>query len=57
MLESEKVALSKSLEDAKAVRDEAIAMAASLKSKHERLIRMAKVEAKKMLAQALSEKE
>ena len=45
VLESEKAALAKALEKAKAVRDEAIATASSFKSEQDRLIRVAKEEA------------
>ena len=38
VLESEKVALTKAIEEAKVARDEAIAMANSLKSEQERLV-------------------
>ena len=38
VLKSEKTALSKSLEEAKAIRDEVVAMAVSLRFKQERLI-------------------
>ena len=42
VLESEKVALAKVVEEAKAAKDEAVATAASLRSEQERLIRVAK---------------
>ena len=45
VLESEKVVLTKALEEAKAAKDEAIATAFSIKSEQDRLIRVAKEEA------------
>ena len=42
VLESEKTALVKAVEEAKAAKDEAVATAVSLKSEQERLIRLAK---------------
>ena len=54
-MESEKTALTKSLEEAKAAQDEAVAIATSLKFEQKRLIRVAKAEAKEKLAQTLSE--
>ena len=42
VLESEKVALNKALKEAKVARDKAIAMADSLKSEQERLVRVVK---------------
>ena len=44
ILESEKAALNKALEEAKVARDEAIAMADSLKFEQERLVCVAKEE-------------
>ena len=41
ILESEKMALTKALKEAKVARDEAIVMANSLKSEQERLVRVA----------------
>ena len=57
MLKNEKVALNKFLEEAKAVQNEDVAMAASLKFEQERLIRVAKAKVEQKLAYALSEKE
>ena len=42
MLKSKKIALFRSLDEAKAAREEAVALAASLKFKQERLIKLAK---------------
>ena len=55
MLESEKTTLNKSLEQAKVAQDKAIAMAISLKSKQERLIRVAKDKVEEKLTKALFE--
>ena len=57
MLESEKIALSGSLEEAKAARDEAMVMVDSLRSECERQIRMAKEEADEKVARAVSERD
>ena len=57
VLESEKAVLTKALEEAKAARDEAIAMASSIKSEQERLIQMAKEKAKEKITKAMSERD
>ena len=56
ILESEKTVLTRSLEEAKAAQDEAVAMAASLQSEQEKLIRVAKAEVEEKLAKALFKK-
>ena len=57
VLESEKAALTKALEEAKAARDEAIATASSIKFEQNRLIRVAKEEAEEKISKAMSEKD
>ena len=57
VLESEKAALTKALEEAKAARDEAIATASSIKSKQDRLIRVAKEESEEKITKAMSERD
>ena len=49
--------MNKALEEVKATRDEAISMADSLKSEQERLIRVAREEAKKKMVKAIFKKE
>ena len=56
VLESEKTTLSRSVEEARADRDEAIAMVDSLKSECERQIRMANEEADERMARAMIER-
>ena len=56
-MESEKIALIKVLEEAKAARDEAVAAASSLKSEQDRLIRAVKEEAEENIAEAVSKKD
>ena len=57
VLESEKTTLNKALEEAKATRDEAIAMVDFLKFEGERLVRVAKEEVKEKVVKAISKRE
>ena len=57
ILESDKTTLNKALEEANVARDETIAMVDSLKFKQERLVRVAKQEAKEKVVRAIFEKE
>ena len=56
-MENEKTTLTKALEEAKAAKDEALAMANSLKFEQERLVRVAKKEAEERVAKAISERD
>ena len=57
ILESERAALTKALEEAKAARDEAIVTASSIKSEQDRLIRVTKEEAEEKITKAMSERD
>ena len=57
ILENEKAALTKALEEAKTAGDEAIATASSIKSEQDRLIWVVKDEAKEKVAKAMSERD
>ena len=56
VLESEKTTLNKALEEVKVARDEAIALANSLRFEQERLIRVAKKEVEERMAKVIFEK-
>ena len=56
-MESEKTTLKKSLDEAKAVQDEALAMANSLRTEYEKQIRVAKVEVEENVARAMFERD
>ena len=57
VLKSEKIALTKAVEEAKAAKDEAFVMANPLKFEQERLVRMAKEKAKEKVSRAISERD
>ena len=57
ILESEKTALTKDVEEAKAARDEVVAMANFLKSEQDRLVRVVQEEAEEKIAKATSERD
>ena len=56
-MKSEKTALTKAVEEAKATKDEAIAMANSLKSEQKMLVRVAKEKVEKKVAKVISERD
>ena len=57
ILKSEKMALTKALEEAKAAKDEALEMTNSLKCQQERLVRVAKEKAEEKVAKAIADRD